>query len=148
MSFNLNAIPTDSDHGLTLTALETRLRGRLASDPARSEMVHEPGAPPICPPHLRFIWRETDMGTSGEWFALLFLESGDDINDANRDHVASSLNRCPCPDDVRAADARVRVLFHDGPDREFTNTAIELMTFLDDLPSAVVYDPQQNKFST
>lgn len=86
------------------------------------------------------------MGTPGDWFALIFLESGDDINDANRDHVASSLNRCPCPDEVRNANDRVRILFHDDPKREYTNTAIELMTFLGQLSNAIVFDPQQNEF--
>ena len=146
MSFNLFTVLTASDHGLSLNALEDRLRKRVASDPARSEVVHEPGDPPIIPPHLRLIYRETDTGTPGKWFALIFLESGPKINEANRDHVASSLNRCPHPDNVRAANERVRILFHDDPDREYTNTLIELMTFLGSLPDSVVFDPQQNEF--
>ncbi len=147
MSFILNAVLTDPSQGLTLDTLERILRSRIASDPSRSDIIHEPGVEPICSRHLRFLYRETDWGTPGNWFALIFLESGDEIREQNRDHVAQSLNRCPSPDAVRDSDSRVRVLFHDDPKREYTNTMIELMSFLDGLSGSIVYDPQQSKFT-
>jgi hypothetical protein len=146
MSFNLNAILIDSEHGLTLDRIAEMLRQGIASDPNQSEILHEPGAPPICPPHLRLIWRETDWGDVGDWFALIFLETGTDIQEQNVQHVAIAKNRCCAPDAVRNSKTRVRILFHDDPDRLFTNTAIELMVFLRDLPNAVVFDPQKREF--
>lgn len=142
MSFNLVAILPDADHGLTLAVLENRLLDRIASDPDRSEITYEPGPPP----HLRLTWRETDMGTSGEWFALIFIESGDQIVVENRAAVSSSSNPCPNAEGVYNSSDRVRILFHDDPDQEYTNTMVELMTFLKRLPSSVIYDPQQNRF--
>lgn len=147
MAFYLHAVLTDPAHGLTLDAIEAILRSSVASDPNRSDVVREEAAPPFFPPHLRFIWRETDSGAVGDWFALIFLESGEDIREQNHAHVAESRNRCPDPIAVCQSETRVRVLFHDDPDREYTNTMIELMTMLGNLPSAIVYDPHQNEFT-
>lgn len=146
MPFQMNAVLTDPEHGLTLESLTAILRNDYAADSDTSELVREEGASPDEPPHLRYVCRETDMGTPGQWDARIFLESGEEIRLANRDHVACSRNRSPCPDAIRQATSRVRIVFSSDDRRRYTNTMVHLMAFLEDLPGAIVYDPQQDKF--
>uniref|UniRef100_UPI0019540610 hypothetical protein n=2 Tax=Pseudomonadota TaxID=1224 RepID=UPI0019540610 len=48
------------------------------------------------------------------------------------------------PRELSGIDRRVRVVFADDNDREYTNQIVDMMQFLQDIEGSIVFDPQKN----
>lgn len=82
----------------------------------------------------------------GEWGARVCYEEGQDITGDSVEIgriVASS-----APWDLAQADRRIRVVCGDDPNKTHTNQMIYLMEFLNEIPGAVIFDPQRNDLLT
>ncbi len=76
------------------------------------------------------------------WWVRLFLETGQKAIDGARD-IADILGDA-APVGLTQSDRRFRVVFYDDPGEDFINHMVEIMTMLEEIDGAVVFDPQQN----
>ena len=82
--------------------------------------------------------------TWDDWWARVFLESGPEVLTHSAEIAQSAT-----PDrqeKIGRIRRRVRVLFADDRNREFTNHVIFMMDFLGEIPGVAIYDPQQQQF--
>jgi hypothetical protein len=73
----------------------------------------------------------------------LFYETGDKAL-ADAREFARILGK-DAPAGVAESTRRVRAVFADDPDEQHINKMVEIMSMLEKIEGAVVFDPQQNK---
>lgn len=78
----------------------------------------------------------------GSWLIRVAYEEGSRIQDESAQIQEILGDRSPR--ELSSIDRRVRVVFGDDDDREYTNQIIDMMQFLQDIPGSIVFDPQQN----
>lgn len=77
------------------------------------------------------------------WAVRLFLETGQKaIDDAL--YIAEILREA-APAGIAQSDRRFRVVFSDDPEEDFIDHMVEIMSMLEEIEGAVVFDPQQNR---
>lgn len=76
------------------------------------------------------------------WVVTVAYEEGDWVaeDSAEIDRMLGAA----APAGLSSIRRRIRAVFGDDDDREYTNEAIWMMQFLDEIQGAVVFDPQQN----
>jgi len=77
------------------------------------------------------------------WSARLFCEADESVR-----HDAVEIARIlgkSAPAGVADSTRRVRAVFHDDPDELHIDDMVEIMSMLEKIEGAVVFDPQQNK---
>lgn len=77
------------------------------------------------------------------WSANLTYGEGDKAR-VNAQEARKRLGNS-APEGLDAVQREVRVFFADDPDRVFTTEAVDLMSFLEDIEGAIVFDPLRNK---
>ena len=75
------------------------------------------------------------------WAARLFCESGTKVVDSSA-AIIKTLGK-DSPSGLESATRRIRAVFHDDTQENYSDERVELMRMLRDLPGAVVFDPQE-----
>lgn len=76
------------------------------------------------------------------WTARLFCEQGAKVTDDTAEITRILGDRTPPA--LPTATRRVRAVFYEDPQDEYTEQMVELTRMLRELPGALVFDPQQN----
>ncbi|RJG36006.1 hypothetical protein D1Z90_20610 [Motilimonas pumila] len=142
MAFNIEAFLKDTNSDLNLDSIS-----RIVSEYVPYAKVHfDEGCPPFIDKHIKVTVSETDFGEAGDWTADVLLESGELVNQCAKEALlADGSNRIDIKE-IGMVQARVRVYFRSDDEQKYTNTMIDLMSFLESIPNAAVYDSNQNKF--
>ena len=77
------------------------------------------------------------------WGARLFSETGTTPRD-DAIEIARILGK-DAPAGIADSTRRVRVVFNDDPEEQYIDQMVEIMSMLENLEGAIVFDPQQNK---
>lgn len=77
------------------------------------------------------------------WWTRLFYETGDKALADAREFARILGNDAPAG--LAESTRRVRAVFEDDPEEQHINTMVEIMSMLEEIEGAVVFDPQQNK---
>lgn len=80
------------------------------------------------------------------WTARLFPETGAKVAD-DTTGIARILGDM-APPELSTASRRVRAVFYDDPQEEYTDQMVELTRLLRELPGALVFDPRATTSST
>ncbi|KMW44347.1 hypothetical protein PQH03_20440 [Ralstonia insidiosa] len=78
----------------------------------------------------------------GNWLMRVAYEEGSRIQDESA-QIQEILGK-RSPRELSGIDRRVRVVFADDNDREYTNQIVDMMQFLQDIEGSIVFDPQKN----
>ena len=78
----------------------------------------------------------------GNWLMRVAYEEGSRIQDESA-QIQEILGK-RSPRELSGIDRRVRVVFADDNDREYTNQIVDKMQFLQDIEGSIVFDPQKN----
>ena len=78
----------------------------------------------------------------GNWLMRVAYEEGSRIQDESA-QIQEILGK-RSPRELSGIDRRVRVVFADDNDREYTNQIVDMMRFLQDIEGSIVFDPQKN----
>ncbi len=78
----------------------------------------------------------------GNWLMRVAYEEGSRIQDESA-QIQKILGK-RSPRELSGIDRRVRVVFADDNDREYTNQIVDMMQFLQDIEGSIVFDPQKN----
>lgn len=76
------------------------------------------------------------------WWVRVFLERGPEVV-ADSVEIGDRLGTA-VRDRIGSIDRRIRVLFADDSEKNYTNHAVFMMDFLGNIPGVVVFDPQRN----
>lgn len=76
------------------------------------------------------------------WTARLFCEKGAKVTDDTAEITRILGDKTPPT--LPTATRRIRAVFYDDPQEEYTEQMVELTRMLRELPGALVFDPQQN----
>jgi hypothetical protein len=76
------------------------------------------------------------------WTARLFYEKGAQVTDDTAEITRILGDRTPST--LPTATRRIRAVFYDDPQEEYTEQMVELTRMLRELPGALVFDPQQS----
>jgi hypothetical protein len=79
------------------------------------------------------------------WGIRVAYEEGEKVESDSVEIQKLLASAAPC--DLSRFRRRVRVVFGDDDGREHTNETIHMMDFLQRIPGAVVFDPQQNEIA-
>jgi len=142
MAFNIVAILKNKHHTISLDYLNKILSKYL---PYATISVDD-GCPPILVKHLVVTVKENDFGEVGSWSADVLLEEDETINKCNKEAIISDGATRNDKEEILNSFSRVRVYFRDDAERKYTNTMIDLMSFLEAIPDAAIYDSAQEKF--
>jgi hypothetical protein len=96
--------------------------------------------------HLPFAKAPTLALRWGNWLARVAYEQGERVTQDGA--YAHEVVGESAPFDLSGATSRVRVVFASDDDRAHTNQIVSLMHFLQQLPGAAVFDPQQGDILT
>jgi len=96
--------------------------------------------------HLPFAKAPTLVLRWGDWLARIAYEEGERVTQDGA--YARGVLGERAPFDLSGATSRVRVVFASDDDRAHTNQIVSLMHFLQQLPGAAVFDPQQGDIVT
>jgi hypothetical protein len=77
------------------------------------------------------------------WSVRLFAENGASARDDALE-IARILGK-DAPAGIAESTHRVRAVFNDDPQEDYINHMVQIMTMMEELEGAVVFDPQQNK---
>ena len=142
MAFNIEAILKDEEPDLTLEDISRALSTYVP----QSTISMDDGCPPIIDKHLVVTISENDFGENGSWSADVLLEKGEMVNQCNIEAVMEDGKDREDKDKIENSHCRVRVYFRSDDDQKYTNTMIDLISFLESIPNAAVFDSQQCKF--
>ena len=78
----------------------------------------------------------------GNWLMRVAYEEGSRIQDESA-QIQEILGK-RSPRELSGIDRRVRVVFADDNDREYTNQIVDMRQFLQDIEGSIVFDPQKN----
>ncbi|MCE2596387.1 hypothetical protein K6Y31_16440 [Motilimonas cestriensis] len=134
MSFNLLGLITDGSCQLNIEKLSEQLSS-FFKETENFSIEYEDDPFEEESQNLLLRW--------GDWWIRVFFESGELVAQSSCE-IAEILP----PNSVEGlsgVDKRVRVLFADDEQREFTNEILYMMVFLETIPGTIIYDPQKNE---
>ena len=132
MTFSLLALLTEQSPAMSNESLANELREYFANQEDFSLKFER----------LPFAKTDTLALRWGSWLMRVAYEEGSRIQDESAQIQEILGDRSPR--ELSSIDRRVRVVFGDDDDREYTNQIIDMMQFLQDIPGSIVFDPQQN----
>lgn len=133
MSFALYALLGPDAPAMTAESLAADLKKHFAAEKALSIDIRE--EPFSDTPVIALRW--------GGWGISVTYERDDEVLEDSRE--IQRLVGAAAPWDVSVVDRRIRAVFGNDASREHTNETIFMMEFLEGVPGALVFDPQQKK---
>jgi hypothetical protein len=79
-----------------------------------------------------------------DWYVRLCYEEGEQVFEDSKE-IQRRVGMATTPN-VSEVKRRIRVVFGDDPNLDYTDHMVTIMDFLCKLQGAIVYDPQQNNF--
>ncbi|MGN6153627.1 MAG: hypothetical protein ACTHOH_16720 [Lysobacteraceae bacterium] len=135
MSFTLYCLICKKDSEISINYLEKSLAEYFSEDDEFSMEIEEDP----------FDAGENNLLLSwGDWWIRVFYEVGEDIKEDSQEMAKYA--ESPFGDAVASLDRRVRVLFEDDDDMQYTNHTIIMIDFLEQRDDLVIFDPLNNKF--
>lgn len=135
MAFSLYCLIDKSSKDLSLELLAEQLRECFSKTDGFS-LEYEEDPFDSSEKHLLLSW--------GEWWTRVFYETGQHVVDDSRE-IANYVDSDRA-DEVSTINRRIVVRFADDDSRSYTNHAILMMDYLEDMPNIIIFNPQKNTF--
>lgn len=132
MTFSLLALLTEQSPAMSNESLADELKAYFENEEDFSLKFER----------LPFAKTDTLALRWGNWLMRVAYEEGSRIQDESA-QIQEILGK-RSPRELSGIDRRVRVVFADDNDREYTNQIVDMMQFLQDIEGSIVFDPQKN----